>query len=114
VSAPAGPVPGGVVHSTGDWQPELRVQGPPLTVDSFRYTGLAMLVTAAVLVLVAVTAGLIYTAPPPGSCFSACPASELTPNNLFTLITLVVVSASSFILGTVLITIAWFRQHPAS
>jgi hypothetical protein len=97
-------------------------QGPvPVTAHTIQDIGLATLALASVLLLTALVVGAIYTASPPGPCFPAnggtqipCPPTPLTLDNLFVLITLVIFSVGSFILGGVLVTMAWLHRHPAA
>jgi hypothetical protein len=91
----------------------------PFSIRSLRNAGMVLIMAACVMALGAIVAGGIYTAPGPGVCSPPgggqaipCPATELTPNNLFVEIVLVVTSMGSFLLGIMLVTLAWLRMHP--
>ena len=85
-----------------------------------RNMGLAMLGAATFLAVAAIIAGTAWTAPAPGICSPPgggqsvpCPAGELTANNLFSLIALVVASSVLFAVGIVVEFMVWLRAHPA-
>ena len=108
-SSPAEPVARGV--ETGKAQTSVTIQA--------RYMGAAILVLAASLAFAAVYVGVLWTAPAAGPCFPPsggqsipCPSGELTPNNLFTLLVLVISSLIFFVLGIVVLMLVWFRAHP--
>jgi hypothetical protein len=77
-----------------------------------------LLVLSLALVVTTVVLGSIFTMPPSGPCPAPpnsgpsappCPATELSTNNLFVLVTLVIVAMGSLVLGCVLLTLAWIR-----
>ncbi len=88
-----------------------------LSWSAVQYAGGVLIGAAVLLSLATVLAGSIFTAPAPGPCFPpgggspiACPATELTPNNLFTLLALVILSLFSFTLGVVLLVLSRSRR----
>ena len=77
---------------------------------------MAMFIVASLVALTVVIALLVYTAPPPGPCYPpgggqsiGCPASQLTPNDLFVTLALVIVAMGLFVLGMMVTTVAWLR-----
>jgi len=93
--------------------------GPSVTSQA-RWMGVAILAAAGTLALAAAVAGLIFTAPaaslcPPPSGSGpdvSCPPGPLTTDNMFALLTLVVVSLVLFALGVVVEMMVWFRANP--
>lgn len=86
-----------------------------------RWVGIGILVFASALALAAVSAGVVFTTPsqslcpPPsgnGGQDIPCPPGPLTTNNMFTVLTLVILSAVFLAVGIVVEIMVWFRAHP--
>lgn len=84
-----------------------------------RMMGLVIVGAGVFLGLAALTAGAVFTAPSAGPCFPPnggsnipCPASPLTTNNMFVVLSLEIASLAFFVLGIVVLMMVWFREHP--
>ena len=85
------------------------------------YLGTGVVILGVVLLIVAVVVSLAWTAPPAGPCYPSgggysipCPSVQLTPDELFTALSLEIASFGSLLLGTVLVMSAYFRLNPTA
>ena len=102
-------------------QPTEIAHRAPFSTKEIQWAGGGIVMVGVLFLLVAVALGLAFTAPSAGACFPSgggtsipCPSSELTPNNLFTLIALAIASVGSLLIGTLLVMSAYFRLNPAA
>ncbi len=104
-----------LAHDEADTRPSHAI-----VTSEARWVGIAVLVFAGALALTAVAAGVVFTTPSQSLCPPAngngqdgpCPPGPLTTNNMFVVLTFVILSAVFCALGILVEIMVWFRANP--